>query len=276
METSLLEYFVFNDQLSDTCDFKPHLLEEGPGIYEVFKVENGIPLFLEDHIDRFYESALIDNYNLGFSRKVLLQRLKSLIESNKLKNGNVRFQYVNHPELGYFIMAWVAFRPHPSKNDIENGIQLKSFQGNRTTPHSKRVNLPLWQAAEKIISADIAEVLLVTENGLVTEGSRSNIFFVKGEKLFTPPNSLVLKGITREKIIELAKTNNISFNEKNLHLNELGDYDACFLSSTSKSVLHIKKIDGFEFSVPHALIRKIELLYDNLAKQYLSDFAWKP
>lgn len=276
METSLLEYFVLNDQLKNTCDFNPVILDSGPGIYEVFKVVNGIPLFLEEHIDRFYNSVQIDHFELTFSRKELLFRLKSLIESNKLKSGNVRFQYIRLPEKGYVFVAWVLFRPAPTKEAIRNGVQIQSFRATRNTPHSKRTNPNLWKETEKIISPDhVVEVLLVNEKGLVTEGSRSNIFFVKGNKLFAPDRSLVLPGITMLRILEIAGRNNIPFAEKDILLQEISNYDACFLSSTSKGVLHIKRIDEVEFKVPHPVISLLEKQYNREAELYLSHFRWE-
>jgi branched-subunit amino acid aminotransferase/4-amino-4-deoxychorismate lyase len=62
METGLLNYFVLNEELKDTCDFNPVILKNGRGIYEVFRVIDGTPLFLEEHIERFYHSVELGNF----------------------------------------------------------------------------------------------------------------------------------------------------------------------------------------------------------------------
>ena len=63
MENCLLNHYILNAELRNSCDFNPDLLASGPGIYEVFRVIEGKPLFLDEHIDRFFRSADYENFS---------------------------------------------------------------------------------------------------------------------------------------------------------------------------------------------------------------------
>ncbi|HKJ79142.1 MAG TPA: aminotransferase class IV, partial [Prolixibacteraceae bacterium] len=81
------KFFVYNDKLCNTTDFTPS--ENEGGIYEVVRVEQGIPLFLEDHFERFWHSAKIANKTIGFSVTNIKQFLQKLIAKNNVYTGNV-------------------------------------------------------------------------------------------------------------------------------------------------------------------------------------------
>ena len=275
METCLLNHFIFNEELRSACDFNPDMLNAGPGIYEVFRVLQGKPLFLEEHIQRFYESANLEQFRLQLSKKDLVHRLKTLIEVNNLKNGNVRFQYLIHSGSGPVFLAWINTNIYPAKADFELGVEVESLHASRKKPHSKRTNLPMWSLAAEIIEKqNIAEVLLVNENQLVTEGHRSNIFFIRENTLVTPSAELVLIGITRDKIIQLARNSNIEVVEKNINIDALKGFEASFLSSTSKNVLPVRRIDDVYYKADNAVTARLASLFDDLVKQHLENFSW--
>lgn len=275
MEYCLLKYFILNNELKNACDFNPSLLTAGPGIYEVFRVIDGKPVFLDEHLQRFFESAKHENTHISFDIKELKNRLKLLIEYNKMKFGNIRFQYVLHPTIGNIFLAWPTAYDYPSNEQLKKGVEIISIHAMRENPQSKRTNLPVRELAEELIhNQSIAEVLLVNDDGLITEGSRSNIFFMLDNKMYTSSASLVLPGITRDKIIKLALQCNIDVIEEDIPLKTIDKYDSCFLSSTSKSVLPIHKIDSINFKLDNPQTKMISNLYNSLMASYLKDFQW--
>jgi len=275
MEPALLNYFVHNNELVSTCDFNTNLSDESTGIYEVLRIKDGKPVFLEEHIRRFFNSAKFEQYSHEISEKQIRNRIRALIETNKAKQGNIRFQLTMHPAEGAVFLAWIIPFYYPPANDIENGVIIKTLRAVRENPQSKRINLPVRQAAEKIIQKEgIAEILMINDKGLVTECSRSNIFFIKNKNLFTPSLSLVLNGITRSMIIRLAKENGVHVHEEDIRFDDAGYFEACFLSSTSKNILPVRQIDKISYSVNNAVTKKLENLYDNLVNDYLDKFDW--
>jgi branched-chain amino acid aminotransferase len=263
METCLLNYFIVGTELRSTCDFNPNLHKEGRGIYEVFRVINGIPLFLNEHIDRFYNSAVIGGYSININRPQILQMLQRLIEVNHLKNGNIQFQFIERKNVGKHFTAWITPTIYPTKKDYTEGVQIATLNAVRNLPNLKSVNLPTRQKANQFISEnEIFEVLLIDDEGLVTEGSRSNIFFVKDNKLITTNLELVLPGITRSKVIEIAFRENIDLHTTLITYQEIEHFEAAFLTSTSMKILPVNQIDNVQFDAGNSLVNRMKLLYD--------------
>ena len=113
----------------------------------------------------------------------------------------------------------------------------------------------------------VFELLLVNHDGYITEGSRTNVFFVKQDKLYTPPSDKVLMGITRKHIYNTMKIYDITIIEKLIHVSELDDYEGVFLTGTSIKILTIAKIDHICYSQQnsfiYSLIDKFNKYIDN-------------
>jgi branched-chain amino acid aminotransferase len=276
MEPCLLNHFILNDELKSTCDFNPTLLEQGRGIYEVFRVINGVPLFLDEHLKRFYRSIELGDYSFKLSEKQLKSRFKVLLESNALKVGNVQFHLIEHPDIGNLFMAWVSPHRYPSADEYKNGVDLMSLHAVRNNPHLKSTNLPARLLANKVISEEeVYEVLLVDDNNVITEGSRSNIFFINDSKLVTPALSLVLDGITRSEVIKVALVNKIEMHNTVIPFEDIELFDAAFLTSTSMKVLPVRQLDNHTFHTRHPLILKLQQLYEERIREDLEMFEWK-
>ncbi len=277
METCLLNYFVLNNELKSVCDFNPYLFENFSPVYEVVRVEKGVPLFLDDHIQRFFDSCLLAGIVVNLSKQQIKKRIKALIESNSLKTGLIKFLYFIHPEAGEIFSAWVAPFFFPSANQYKEGVQIKTFKGERKNPHAKFANLEVRQQADAFIKKHgIYEVVLVNAKGWITEGSKSNIFFLKKHDslLFTAHESLVLKGITRQKIFDLSTGNGLDIFESVFLAEELSDFDAAFITGTSPKVLPVRTLNDRAFDVNHAVIQFLKKEYDNLIENYIQTFSW--
>ena len=99
------------------------------------------------------------------------------------------------------------------------------------------------------------------KTNLITEGSRSNIFFLKGETLVTSPDNVILNGITRKHILEICRENNIKVEFACVKVDEISEFDAVFMTGTSPMVLPFYCIDDKFFNVKHPLIGKLRKLY---------------
>lgn len=255
-------FFVFNNEIKPTQDFVP--AENEGGIYEVLRVVKGIPLFLEDHLERFYHSAQIAGKTITFSENQIKEFLKNLIEKNEINEGNVL--------ISCKINLKAFFIPHNYPTDImyKEGVSCGILKAERENPNAKVFQTTVRQQSDKILADQgFYEVLLVDHLGKITEGSRSNIFFVKGKQLVTAPQNKVLLGITRQKTIHLAKNLNIQVNETEIDLAELKYYDAGFITGTSPKILPIEKIEHFEFNPQNEIVRQLIKSYDDLIENYL-------
>lgn len=98
----------------------------------------------------------------------------------------------------------------------------------------------------------------------VTEGSSSNILIVNKHVVIThPSDQRILKGITKEVILQLCRTNQITVEERVFTLDELADADEVFLTSTTGEVMPIIEIDGRKVKdgVPGSVTRKLQELF---------------
>jgi branched-chain amino acid aminotransferase len=257
------KFFVFNNEIRPNEVFVP--AENEGGIYEVLRVIRGIPLFLEDHLDRFYHSAQIAGKTITFSENQIKEFLKNLIEKNETEEGNVL--------ISCKINLKAFFIPHnyPTEKMYCEGVFCGILQAERENPNAKVFQTTVRQQADKMLADNgFYEVLLVDHLGKITEGSRSNVFFVKGNELVTAPPEKVLMGITRQKTIRLAHILNIQVNEREIDLSELSNFDAAFTTGTSPKILPIKKVDRITFSPHNEIVRQLMKSYDNLIEEYLN------
>jgi D-alanine transaminase len=104
--------------------------------------------------------------------------------------------------------------------------------------------LPNILLRQEALDQDAAEAILIRD-GQATEGAASNLFAVINGVITTPPKGpMLLPGITRDLVLELAKNNGLSYQEKNISLPELQQADEIWLTSSTKEILSVTQLDG--------------------------------
>jgi branched-chain amino acid aminotransferase len=174
-------------------------------------------------------------------------------------------------------LLYLFFIPHnyPTATDYAQGIKMVSLAAERTTPNAKVSNPALRAQADQMIKDQrISEILYVDRNGFITEGSRSNIFLVRDNALFTPALSQVLPGITREMVIEICVKNEIPLHETKIRYLDLETFQGIFITGTSPKVLPVRQIDDKYFAVNSKLLRFTIEEFDHLIREYLKDFTY--
>ncbi len=259
------KFFILNGELKGIKQFISG--ENEGGIYEVLRVVSGIPLFLEDHLKRFYYSAQLAGINIGYSDEQIKDFLKNLIEKNKASVGNILISCRKNLE-AFFI-------PHvyPTDKMYTEGINCGILKAERDNPNAKVLHTTVRNRADQIISEKgFYEVLLVDHLGKVTEGSRSNVFFVSKNEIVTSPENRVLVGITRQKTLQMAADLNMRVIEREVNFSELQAFDAAFITGTSPKILPIVKIDAFKFNPQNEIVGKLIKRYNDLIENYLMQF----
>lgn len=259
----LHKYFVFNDEIRPNEAFVP--AENEGGIYEVLRVVNGIPLFLEDHLERFYHSAQLAGRTIRFSEVDIYLFLKALIKNNGIQEGNVLISCKTN------LKAFFITHSYPTSEMYRDGVVCGVLKAERENPNAKVFQTTVRQQANRMIEEKgLYEVLLVDHFDRITEGSRSNVFFVRGNELVTPPGNQVLLGITRQKTLQLASVLQIQLFEQVINFSDLVDFDAAFITGTSPKILPIRQIDGFIFNPDNKIVRLMMESYDELIDSYLN------
>ncbi len=268
------DFYLHNFRFRSCKEFDDSLLAKGTVIYEVIKIENGIPIFLEDHLNRLFDSADISGLNINESYCDIETLIDELIKKNKVTEGKIKLiirfdDLKGNSEKDLLIY----FTPYlfPNNEEYEGGVEVGLCNAVRLNPNVKVYNTEARKKANnRIVEEKLYEVLLMNKDGFVTEGSRSNIFFIQNEKVITPPVYDVLNGITRKHLINICKQNSIDLTEDRIHYSDLSNVDCAFLSGTSIKVLPIKSIGNKPFDTKNKILRKIMELYDLAIFAYLN------
>jgi len=112
---------------------------------------------------------------------------------------------------------------------------------------------------------------LVNQKGEITEGSRSNMFFVKNNVFYTSPSKDVLVGITRSRVIQLCTQLGYEVKEQEIPVSFLDEIDGLFLTGTSPKVLPIASVDTHQYdSSNNSAILALQKAYDDLINSYIN------
>ncbi len=228
-------------------------------IYEVIRVIDSTPVFLPEHLERFWKAWTEKGSPFAHSKKDILKGFFDVIHENKLIEGNIRLQL----ELENGI-AMIGIIPHhyPSQENYLKGVTVDLLNLQRDNPNIKSWNKNVREFSDKYIRAnDIYEVILTSDEGFLLEGSRSNIFGFQKGILKTPPVKDVLPGITRQKIIEIADNYNIPFVEEPIHKEDIYTFQSFFLTGTSPGLLPIRSIGNIHFNCKSNICDKIRKAY---------------
>jgi len=236
-------------------------------IYEVLRVIDGIPIFLEAHLERMKNSFKLINVEFPLSYEEIRTKIESIIKDEDKYNGNIKVTYgVNEKKLKVFFIEHF----YPTEEMYKNGVDTILYFGERENPNAKIVNDSFREKVNKEIKDNNAyEAILVDNNGNVTEGSKSNIFMVKDDVLITSPIKAVLPGVTRGEIIELAQKLKIKIQEVEYKYTDIDKLDGMFISGTSPKVLPIKSVNSIKLDPANKIIRSLVEEYNREIMDYI-------
>lgn len=263
--------YLRNREVLASSTFSPGFLLKGTNVYEVLRVIEGVPLFLEDHYHRFSVSIQSRMPDTRIEPSEFYLRMDIFLQSSGLKEGNIKIIYHGDGQESYMLIYQV---PHlyPDPSLYTRGVETLTVQMIRPDPNYKN-----WRPDFKKKMADLKkekgvyEILLSNTNGHITEGSQSNFFLVSSETVYTPPSELILPGITRQKVLAIILSSDIPFREVNINSEILSSADAAFLTGTSPKILPVSMINNITFDVSNPVLRQIMWKYDDLIRKYIQN-----
>lgn len=256
-------YSLWNDQIVKDeevkIDKEDRGYQFGDGIYEVIKVYDGEMFTAEEHIDRFYECAEKIRLTIPYTKHKLHQLLHQLVEANELKTGHIYFQITrgvasrvhNFPagNVQPVLSGTTKEFPRPVEN-FEKGVKATFTEDIRWLRCDiKSLNLlGAVLAKQEAIEKGCYEAIL-HRDGIVTEGSSTNVFGIKNGTLYThPANNLILRGITRGVILTCAKEIELPVVEQPFTTKQALEMDELFVSSTTSEITPVIEIDGVKIN----------------------------
>ncbi|ENN96740.1 branched-chain amino acid aminotransferase [Methanocaldococcus villosus KIN24-T80] len=234
-----------------------HGLLYGDGVFEGIRAYDGVVFMLKEHIDRLYDSAKAICLDIPLTKEEMIEVVLNTLRVNGLKDAYIRLVITRgEGDLG--------LDPRKCKNPNiiciavpmdpllgEDGIRVITASVRRLPvdvlpPAVKSLNyLNSILAKLQANYANVDEAFLLDENGFIVEGTGDNIFVVKNNILKTPPVYYsVLKGITRDVVIKLAKEEGIEVREEPLTLYDLYTADEVFITGTAAEIVPVFEIDG--------------------------------
>lgn len=232
----------------------------GDGVFEGIRVYDGNIFQLDAHLERLYESAHSIMLEIPYNREELQQILIDTVNKNELSSAYIRLvvsrgignlgldpRSCPKPSVVVIAEALAIF----SEDLYKNGLKLASVATRRNrpdvlSPQVKSLNY-LNNILVKLesVQSGADEALMLNDQGYVTEGSADNIFVVKNGKIKTPPAYLgALEGITRNVIIELAKTLGYELEESPFTRHDVYIADEVFLTGTAIEVIAVVDVDS--------------------------------
>lgn len=253
---------ILNGEAIAAKDFNPG--KSAILIYEVIRLLDGRFLFLDDHLNRLKNSCARLGKNCP-EKPLLLKHLEMLVLKVPVSNGNIRLVVYGQKEKTNIACFFV---PHfyPSSEDYITGVITRTYSFERPDPTVKKWNEQFRHNVGKFIQEEeIYEAILLNEQGKLTEGSRSNLFFVDHTSLvYTAPEQLILPGITRRHVLNICSKQHFRMIEKAVSLKEAATMKSCFISGTSPKVLPVNQLDSIVFDVGDPVLRTIMDLFDQL------------
>lgn len=262
------DFVSVNNNFVETALFNPEVSLKGTCVYDVIKVKNRDIIHKDLHFKRLADTAKGCNLTLWISFDDLYLRCKSLIEKCNIEEGCLKivFSFNNNSFQDCKDSLFIHFLNYkqPSPGEYKNGINTLTFKAVRHNPKFKIYNKDLRIAEDNFIADNnINEAILVDNDNNITEGSRSNIFFIKSGELFTPPSDSVLPGITAKIIREICKKSGIIVNETIIPVNSISDYQAAFISDTPRGICPVAKINDVCFNAHNLTLKLIKYMFDN-------------
>ena len=252
----------------------------GDGIWEGLRLYNGKWAFLNEHIERLFEASLAIDLDIGKSRKEVIRALEDTRNANNISSDaharlmvtrGVKKRPFQHPSLSQSGPTFVIIIEH-SKPKLPRPINLATVPHMRGLPmtqdpklnsHSKLNCIIACIAAEK---AGADEALMLDINGFVNTTNACNFFIVRKGAVWTSTGDYCMNGITRQKVIDICKSNGIEIHERNFSLVDTYGADEAFLTGTFGAQTPVGMIDGRAIGNGELgpVATKIRSLYKNL------------
>jgi branched-subunit amino acid aminotransferase/4-amino-4-deoxychorismate lyase len=200
---------------------------------------------LEEHLDRLLQSAAMVGLSLDPDVATLAQWFGQLNRLDPRATWRLTIIAIGAVEAG--VEPIVAMRPEPLRRYpaqfYQDGASAALYEGQRALPACKSLNTLVNFLARRAATEAGALEGLLHHNGYLTEGARSNLFAARQGRLFTPPATEILSGITRDVILQVMVDTPYPVVEAPLPT-DLALYDEIFISSTSMHVMPITHVDG--------------------------------
>ena len=251
----------FYDKSEAKISVFDHGLLYGDGVFEGIRAYNRLVFKLKEHIERLFESAHTIMLNIPLSKEGMIKAVIETLKKNNLKDAYIRLVVTRgEGDLGLdprkcegratVIIITDKIALYPEKFYRE-GLEIVTVPTIRNLPEALNPQIKSLNYLNNIlakieaINAGCDEAIMLDSLGYVAECTGDNIFIVKRNHLYTPPQCMgTLRGITRDSVLEIARKDKIQVHEHVLTRHEVFISDECFLTGTAAEIIPVVKVDG--------------------------------
>jgi branched-chain amino acid aminotransferase len=259
----------------------------GDGMWEGMRLYDGIWAFFDEHMDRLFNSLKSVSLDPGLTRDAI----KTLLNETAAANGMTtdahcrlmitrgrKAKPFQHPKLSRYGPTVVAIIEHskPSETVQTQGIRLASVPQVRGLPTSQDPKFNSHSKLNCVIAclqaeqAGADEALMLDPHGFVNTTNACNFFIVRKGEVWTSTGDYCMNGVTRQKVVDLCRANDIPLLEKNFSLYEAYGADEAFLTGTFGAQTPVAEIDGKSIGDgTYPVMMRIRELYKSLVRGHV-------
>jgi branched-chain amino acid aminotransferase len=264
-------YYILNGTVRECPPLDEDLVHKGISLYEVIRLMDGKFLFLEDHLARLFNSLELAGLQPWISTGGIREGLLVLSEKNRTLQGNVKI-VMNLQEDGsrHFLAYFIQHR-YPSPRDYKHGVKVITYPYERTDPNKK-----IWRpefrrlVADKLRNEGAYEALLTDPGSCITEASKANVFAIRRGRIVTPPDGVILPGITRHYVLQICSESSLEVTMEKIPLGTIPNLEGLFLTGTSLHVLPVSWVNDMPIQVRHPVMLEIMNKFQLLIKEHLN------
>ena len=280
-------FIWFDGELIEWNKAQLHLLSHGlhyaSSVFEGERSYSGKIFKLKEHTERLFDSARQLDLRVPFSIQEINDACYQTLEKNDLSDAYVRpiiwrgaeTMGVSAPnsKIHCAIAVW-EWPSYFSPEDKLKGIRLTLSDWKRPSPETipcqaKAAGLYMicTLSKQEAETKGYDDALMLDWRGQVAEATGANIFFMKEKEIHTPLPDCFLNGITRRTVIDIAKEKDFEVIERKIELEELDNFEQCFITGTAAEVTPVSVIDDYSFFVGNE-IKELSDAYIDLVNNW--------
>lgn len=263
----------------------------GDGMWEGMRLYDGVWAFIDEHLDRLYDSCKSVSLDIGMDRQAMKSAIKETAAANKMHTDvhcrlmvtrGVKDKPFQHPKLSSSGPTIVIIMEHsrPSASLQGRGIRLATVPQVRGLPMSQDAKYNSHSKLNCVIAclqaeqAGADEGLMLDPHGFVNTTNACNFFIVRKGEVWTSTGDYCMNGVTRQKVIDVCRNNRIPVFERNYSLVDACSADEAFLTGTFGAQTPVAEIDGKpvgDYVGSGPTTKRIQQLYKSLIQAYVSE-----
>ena len=260
----------------------------GDGVWEGIRLHNSKLIYIEDHLDRLFQSAQGISLDIPFSKDEIKEEIFKVLSKNSM-NDDVHIRLI--------FTRGNKITPYQNPNANEgpiNFVIIPEFKKTDPNTYKKGIiigRVPIIRPAENILSthyntlsklncilASIEANKLGFDEGIMNDPlgnistcNSTNLFFIKNNKIITSKGKYCLNGVTRKKAIQICNENDIICEEKDFLFEDIIDCDEAFVTGTFAGIIPVSQIEETKLKSTNlsSMVSKIRFLYNKHIQEYL-------